>query len=93
MDLKPLHDNVVIKADEAEEKTKGGIIIPETVKKKPEIGIVVAVGPGKTEDGVLVPMSVTENNKVLFNKYAGTEILIDEEEYIVCRENEILATL
>ena len=93
MELNPLHDHVVIKADEAKEITEGGIYMPDTAQKKPEQGTVVAVGPGKTEKGILVPLQVKLNDKVLFNKYAGTEILVGEEEYLICRENDILAIL
>jgi len=93
MNLSPLHDRVLVKRLEEEEVTKGGIIIPDSAKEKPIKGEIVAAGPGKTtDDGKTVPMSVKTGDKVLFNKYAGTEIKIVGVEYLVMREDDILAT-
>ena len=92
MKLRPLHDRVIIKRTKEEEKTKGGIIIPDTAKEKPVEGTVIAVGDGKiTEDGKKLPLEVKENDKVLFAKYAGTEIKIDGEEHLIMKEDEIIA--
>ncbi len=93
MKLKPLHDRVVIKADESEEVTKGGIYLPDTAKEKPQRGEVIAVGPGKTEDGKLVVPQVKKGDKVLYGKYSGTEVTIDDTEYLIVRESDILAIL
>jgi chaperonin GroES len=92
MKLKPLNDRVLVKRLESEEKTKGGIIIPDTAKEKPIKGKVVAAGPGKLdESGKLVKMSVKPGDVVLFTKYGGTEIKIDGVEHLVMREDDILA--
>jgi chaperonin GroES len=92
MKVKPLHDRVLIKRMEEEEKTKGGIIIPDTAKEKPIQGKVVAVGKGKvTEDGKVIPLEVKAGDKVLFGKYSGTEVKIDGDEHIIMREDDILA--
>ncbi|MDK2920884.1 MAG: chaperonin GroES [Desulfonauticus sp.] len=94
MNLKPLQDRVLVKRLEEEEVTKGGIIIPDTAKEKPIKGEVVAVGPGKTtDDGKTIPMSVKVGDKVLFNKYAGTEVKIEGVEHLVMREDDILAII
>ncbi len=94
MNLKPLHDRVLVKRLEEEEVTKGGIIIPDTAKEKPIKGRIVAAGPGKSsDDGKLIPMSVKAGDNVLFNKYAGTEIKIDSVEHLVMREDDILAII
>ncbi|WP_457570478.1 co-chaperone GroES [Desulfovulcanus sp.] len=94
MNLKPLHDRVLVKRLEEEEVTKGGIIIPDTAKEKPIKGEVVAVGPGKVaDDGKTIPMSVKAGDKVLFNKYAGTEVKIEGVEHLVMREDDILAII
>ncbi len=94
MKLKPLHDRVLVRRLEEEERTKGGIIIPETAKEKPMRGEIVAAGGGKSgDDGKLIPMSVKAGDKVLFNKYAGTEIKIDGVEHLVMREDDILAII
>ena len=94
MKLKPLHDRVLVKRLEEEEKTKGGIIIPDTAKEKPIRGEIVAVGPGKTgDDGKRIEMSVKVGDKVMFNKYAGTEIKVDGEEHLVMREDDIVAII
>lgn len=90
--IKPLADRVVVKPMEAEEKTKGGIILPDTAKEKPVEGTVVAAGPGKkSDDGKLVEMEVKVGNKVLYGKYSGTEVTVDGEEYLIMRESDIFA--
>jgi chaperonin GroES len=92
MKLKPLNDRVLVKRLETEEKTAGGIIIPDTAKEKPQRGKVVAAGPGKLdEDGKEIKMSVQSDDLVLFSKYAGTEVKIDGEEHLIMREDDILA--
>ena len=90
--LNPLHDRVVVKPLEAEEKTKGGIILPDTAKEKPVEGTVVAAGPGKISDnGELVKMAVKVGDKVLYGKYSGTDVTIEGEEYLIMRESDIFA--
>ncbi|MDI6869778.1 MAG: co-chaperone GroES [Bacillota bacterium] len=89
--IKPLADRVVVKVLSQEEVTSGGIVLPDTAKEKPQEGEVVAVGPGKYEDGKLVPMTVKVGEKVIFSKYGGTEVKIDGEEYLILRESDILA--
>jgi chaperonin GroES len=90
--LNPLADRVVVKPAEAEEKTKGGIILPDTAKEKPVEGTVIAVGPGKVSDnGELVKLTVKVGDKVLYGKYSGTEVTIDGEEYLIMRESDIFA--
>jgi len=92
MKLKPLADRVVIKPAPAEEKSKGGIILPDTAKEKPVVGEVVAVGPGKiTEDGKKVTPEVKVGDKVLYGKYSGTEVTVEGEEYLIMREADIFA--
>jgi chaperonin GroES len=94
MKLKPLHDRVLIKRLGEEEVTKGGIIIPDSAKEKPIKGTVVAVGPGKTgDDGKPVALTVKVDDVVLYSKYAGTEIKIDNDEHLVLREDDILAII
>ena len=94
MKVKPLADRVLIEPNPAEEKTAGGLFIPDTAKEKPSKGEVVAVGPGKhADDGKLVPMAVKVGDMVLFNKYAGTEVKIDGAEHLVMREDDILAMI
>ncbi|WP_459876577.1 MULTISPECIES: co-chaperone GroES [Desulfothermus] len=94
MKLKPLHDRVLVKRLEEEEKTKGGIIIPDTAKEKPIKGEVIAVGPGRlTDDGKRIEMSVKVGDKVMFSKYAGTEVKIEGEEYLIMREDDIVAII
>jgi chaperonin GroES len=94
MKLKPLNDRVLVKRLESEEKTSGGLFIPDTAKEKPSKGEVVAVGPGKTaEDGKLIAMTVKAGDQVLFNKYAGTEVKLDGVEHLVMREDDILAVI
>jgi chaperonin GroES len=92
MKITPLNDRVLVLRTDEEEKTKGGIIIPDTAKEKPQEGKVIAVGPGKVSDeGKKVPLDVKKNNRVLFGKYAGTEITIDGVEHLIMREDDILA--
>jgi chaperonin GroES len=94
MRARPLHDRVLLKRIEEKEAVKGGIIIPDTAKEKPMEGEVISVGPGKImEDGKRSPMDLKAGDRVLFGKYAGTEIKIDDEEYVIMREEEILAVL
>jgi chaperonin GroES len=94
MNFRPLHDYVLVKRLEASEERIGGIIIPDTAKEKPQEGEVLAVGPGKTlEDGTRRAMAVAAGNKVLFGKYAGTEITIDDTEMLVLRESDILGVV
>lgn len=94
MNIKPLGERVVIKVLEGEEKTKSGIVIPDTAKEKPQMGEVLAVGTGKTLDnGTKVPLEVKTGDKILFAKYAGTEVKLDGEEYMVLKESDILAVL
>ncbi len=92
MKIKPLHDRVIVKRIEEEEKTKGGIIIPDSAKEKPSEGKIVAVGNGKVmEDGSRMALDVKEGDKVLFGKYAGTEIKINGVEHLIMREDDIIA--
>ena len=91
MKFRPLHDRVLIKVLDSEEKTKGGIIIPDTAKEKPHEGEVVAVGPGgKTEDGKIIKMDVKVGDRVLFGKWSGTEVKIDGKEYSIMKEADIM---
>ena len=94
MHFRPLHDRVVVRRIEAEEKTSGGIIIPDTAKEKPQEGEVVAVGPGARDDtGTLVALSVEAGDRVLFGKWSGTEIKLDGEELIIMKESDIMGVL
>ena len=94
MKIRPLADRVVVKRTKEEEKTKGGIIIPDTAKEKPIEGIVVAVGSGKAlKDGKVRPLDVKQGDKVLFGKYSGTEVKLEGEEHMILREDDILAVL
>ncbi|MFO7737928.1 MAG: co-chaperone GroES [Desulfatiglandaceae bacterium] len=94
MKVRPLHDRVIVKRVEEEEKTKGGIIIPDTAKEKPIEGKVIAVGKGKIlENGTQQPLEVKEGDKILFGKYAGTEIKIEGEEHLIMREDDIIAVV
>lgn len=88
--VKPLHDRIIVKRLDEEEKTAGGIIIPDTAKEKPQEGMVVAVGSGRREDGKVVALDVKEGDKVLFGKYSGTEIQLDGDEHLIMREDDIL---
>lgn len=94
INLKPLADRVIVKPSEAEEKTKGGIILPDTAKEKPIEGTVVAIGPGKSsEDGKIVKPEVKVGDKVLYGKYSGTEVSVEGEEYLIMRESDIFAII
>ncbi|MCO5251070.1 MAG: co-chaperone GroES [Ignavibacteriae bacterium HGW-Ignavibacteriae-1] len=94
MALKPLHDRIIVRAAAAEETTRGGIIIPDTAKEKPMQGIVVAVGNGKqTEDGKVLPMQLKDGDKVLYGKYAGTEVSVDGEDLLIMRESDVFAII
>jgi chaperonin GroES len=94
MNLKPLADRVVVKPSAAEEKTKGGIIVPDTAKEKPVWGTVIAIGPGKTSDeGKLITPEVKVGDSVLYGKYSGTEVTIDGEELLIMRESDIFAIM
>jgi chaperonin GroES len=92
--FRPLHDRVVVKRIEAEEKTKGGIIIPDTAKEKPSQGEVKAVGPGgRDETGKLIPMDIKVGDRVLFGKWSGTEVTIEGEEVLIMKESDIMGVL
>jgi len=95
MQIKPLSDHILIEQVKGEEKTKGGILLPDTAEKeKSEQGVIVAVGPGKkTDDGKIIPVSVVPGQKVLFTKYGPNEIKIDDKEYLIAREDDILAII
>ena len=94
MSLKPLSDRIVVRAEEAEETTASGIILPDTAKEKPQMGTIVFVGPGKLSDtGDLIKMTLKKNDKVLYGKYSGTEVNIEGEDLLIMRESDILATL
>ena len=94
MQVRPLHDRVLVKRFNEEEKSKGGIIIPDTAKEKPAQGEIIAVGQGRvSEDGKIRPLDVKKGDRVLFGKYAGTEIKIDGEEFLMMREEDILGVL
>ena len=94
MKFRPLHDRVVVKRIDAEEKTAGGIIIPDTAKEKPQQGEVVAVGPGgRDQSGKLIPIDLKAGDRVLFGKYSGTEVKIDGVEYLIMKESDIMGVL
>jgi chaperonin GroES len=94
MAFRPLHDRVVVKRLEGEEKTKGGIIIPDTVKEKPQEGKVIAVGPGgRDESGKLTPLDVKAGDRILFGKWSGTEVKIDGEDLLIMKESDILGVV
>jgi chaperonin GroES len=94
MKVRPLHDRILIKRIEEKESVKGGIIIPDSAKEKPQEGEVIAVGHGKkTEDGKVIPLDVKAGDRILFGKYSGTEIKIDDQEYLIVREDEVLGVL
>jgi chaperonin GroES len=94
MKFRPLHDRVVVKRIDAEEKSAGGIIIPDTAKEKPSQGEVVGVGPGgRDETGKLIPVDVKEGDRVLFGKWSGTEVKIDGVEYLIMKESDIMGVL
>ena len=93
MKIRPLHDRILVERIEEQEVMKGGIIIPDTAKEKPQEGEVIAVGAGKIEKGQRVPLDVKAGDRVLFGKYSGTDIKIQDEEYLILREEEILAKI
>ncbi|MBL8028567.1 MAG: co-chaperone GroES [Fibrobacteres bacterium] len=93
MKVKPLADRIVVEALEAEAKTAGGIIIPDNAKEKPQQGKVVAVGSGKVEDGKKIEMELKVGDVILYGKYSGTEITVDGKEYLIMRENDVLAKM
>jgi len=94
MTVRPLHDRILIKRIEEKETVKGGIIIPDTAKEKPQEGEVMAVGKGKkTEDGKVIPLDVKVGDRILFGKYSGTEIKIEDQEYLIVREDEVLGVI
>ena len=94
MNLRPLQDRIIVKRVEEETKTAGGLFIPETAKEKPQRGEIVAVGNGKkTEDGKVLPLDVKVGDVVLFGKYAGTEVKVDNNDYLMMREDDILAVV
>jgi chaperonin GroES len=93
MNIKPIGDRVVIKVLEGEEKTKGGIVLPDTAKEKPQEGKVVAIGSGELIEGKRVPLEVKVGDKIIFSKYAGTEVKLDGDEYLILRQSDILAIL
>jgi len=94
MKIRPLHDRILVKRMEEQEVRRGGIIIPDTAKEKPQEGKVVAVGNGKvTEDGKKLPLDVKAGDKILFGKYSGNEVKIEDEEYLIIREEDVLAIL
>ncbi len=94
MNFRPLHDRILIKRIEEKETAKGGIIIPDTAKEKPQEGEVIAVGNGKmSEDGKVIPLDVKAGDRILFGKYSGTEIKIDSKEYLILKEEEVLGVV
>ena len=94
MKIRPLGDRILVKRIQEEEKSKGGIIIPDTAKEKPQQGIVESVGAGRRDDkGAIIPMDVKKGDKVLFGKYSGSEIKLNEEEYLIMREEDILGII
>jgi chaperonin GroES len=94
MKVRPLHDRILVRRIEGEEKTKGGLIIPDTAKEKPQEGKVIAAGKGKvTDDGELRPLDVQKGDRILFGKYSGTEIELEGEEHLIIREDDVLAVL
>ncbi len=94
MKIRPLHDRIIVRRVEGEDKTKGGIIIPDTAKEKPLEGVVVAVGTGKIlDDGKVVALAVKEGDRILFGKYSGTEVKLEGVEHLIVREEDILAII
>lgn|SRR5574337_987691 len=94
MKFRPLHDRIVVKRVDAEERTKGGIIIPDTVKEKPQEGEVIAVGPGaRDESGKIVPLDVKAGDKILFGKWSGTEVTIDGDELLIMKESDVMGVI
>ena len=94
MKFRPLHDRVVVRRIDAEDKTKGGIIIPDTVKEKPQEGEIIAVGPGaRDEKGKLVPLDLKKGDRILFGKWSGTEIKLDGEELLIMKESDVMGVI
>jgi chaperonin GroES len=93
MKLKPLGDRVIVLPKESEEVTKSGIVIPDTAKEKPQEGEVVAVGPGRIEEGKRIPMDVKVGDRIIYSKYGGTEVKIEDKEHLILRESDILAII
>ena len=93
VNITPLHDRVLVRRTEEKETVKGGIIIPDSAKEKPQEGEVVAVGSGRREKGELIPLDVKAGDRILFGKYSGNDIKIDDEEYLILKEDEILAKI
>jgi chaperonin GroES len=94
MKIRPLHDRIVVKREEEREIKKGGIIIPDTAKEKPQEGKVIAVGTGRvTEDGKKIPLTVKAGDKILFGKYSGSEVKLDDDEYLIMKEEDVLAII
>jgi len=94
VNIRPLHDRILAKRRETDEEVRGGIIIPDTAKEKPQEADVVAVGPGKLDDdGKRLPMDVKKGDRVLIGKYSGSEIKVDDQEYVILREDEVLAVI
>ena len=94
MKIRPLQDRILLRRIEEDEKTAGGIIIPDSAKEKPQEGQVIATGPGKVrDDGNVTPLDVSKGNRVLFGKYAGTDVTLDGEDYVILREEDVLAVI
>ena len=91
--IKPLEDRIVIKQVEAEQTTASGLVIPDTAKEKPQEGTVVAVGPGRFEDGARVPLDVAVGDKVIYSKYGGTEVKVEDDEYLILSARDVLAVI
>ncbi|OFV89335.1 MAG: co-chaperone GroES [Acidobacteria bacterium RBG_16_68_9] len=91
--IRPLHDRIIVKRIEEEVKTKGGIIIPDTAKEKPQEGVVVSVGPGRREDGKVIAVDLKKGDRILFGKYSGSEIKLDGEEHLIMREEDVLGVI
>ena len=93
MNIQPLSDRVVVQAQDAEEQTASGLYIPDTAKEKPQRGVVLAVGPGRVENGTKIDMTVKAGDVVLYGKYSGTEVTLDDQEYMIMRESDILGII
>jgi chaperonin GroES len=94
MKIRPLHDRILVKREDEEEEQRGGIIIPDTAKEKPQQGTVIAVGPGRVaDDGKPIPMTVKEGDRVLFGKYSGSEVKLGDDDYMIMREDDILGII
>ena len=91
--VRPLHDRVIVKRIEEEEKSKGGIIIPDTAKEKPQEGRIISTGPGRIEDGKIIPLDVKAGDRIMFSKFAGTEINLNGQEHLIMREDDILGVI